>query len=52
MPAGPHVSQAIERVSIKFGTGDFVGEGYNGRYRAISYASSMHEVQIELYENV
>jgi hypothetical protein len=56
MPAGPHVSQAIQRVSIKIGTSDFVTQGYNGRYRAVSYGSTitpnMHEVQMELCENV
>jgi hypothetical protein len=56
MPAGPHVSQAIQRVSIRIVTSDFVRQGYNGRYRAVSYGSSitpdMHEVQMELCEIV
>jgi hypothetical protein len=50
MPAGPHVSQAIQKVSIRAGTSDFVRQGYNGPYRAVSTVSSiapnMHELQI------
>jgi hypothetical protein len=48
MPAGPHVSQATQRVSTKAGMGYFVRKGYNERIGRISYGyditPNMHEV--------